>query len=87
LSDHSQLSSLSVGLNWASRIVTIGLLFSLPAVIGYGFDRWFDSNPVGVLLGAILGFVLGMLQVMSLARSLNKSQFDSASVKSKHSRV
>ena len=29
-----------VGFEWASRVTTIALGFSVPALIGFGLDRW-----------------------------------------------
>jgi F0F1-type ATP synthase assembly protein I len=56
---------------WASRVTSIGLCFSLPALAGYAVDRWLGSSPIGVLAGALIGFLTGMLQVLALARQVN----------------
>jgi F0F1-type ATP synthase assembly protein I len=52
----------------ASRITTIALGFSMPALIGFGLDRWLGTMPVATITGAILGFPLGMFQTLRLAR-------------------
>src|SRR5262249_18308789 len=63
-------SPLSVGLEWASRITTIGLEFVLPMVLGYGMDSWLRTTPVGTVAGAVLGFALGMWQTIRMTRRL-----------------
>ena len=63
-------SPLSVGLEWASRITTIGLEFVLPMVLGYGVDSWLRTTPVGTLAGAVLGFALGIWQTIRMTRQL-----------------
>ena len=71
LNDRTEFSPLSVGLTWAIRVTSIGLAFSLPAVLGYGCDRLLGTTPSCVLAGACLGFAAGMAQVMSLARNVS----------------
>ncbi len=61
---------LSVGLEWASRISTIGLEFVLPMVLGYGVDSWLRTTPVGTIAGAVLGFALGMWQTIRMTSKL-----------------
>jgi F0F1-type ATP synthase assembly protein I len=54
----------------ASRITTVALGFSMPALIGFGLDRWWGTMPVATITGAILGFPLGMYQTLRLARDV-----------------
>jgi F0F1-type ATP synthase assembly protein I len=63
-------SALAVGAEWASKVTTIAVGFSLPPVIGFGLDRWWRSAPIATILGTILGFVLGLLQVLALSRDI-----------------
>jgi ATP synthase protein I len=63
-------SPLAVGMEWASRVTTIGLEFALPVVLGYGVDSWLHTTPAGIILGALLGFALGMLHAVQMARQL-----------------
>jgi hypothetical protein len=63
-------SPLSVGLEWASRITTIGLEFVLPMVLGYGVDTWLRTTPAGTLAGAALGFALGIWQTIRMTQKL-----------------
>jgi F0F1-type ATP synthase assembly protein I len=60
-------SSLSVGLEWASRVTTLGLSFVVPAILGALLDHWLGISPVALLLGAVLGFAVGMVQILRLA--------------------
>jgi hypothetical protein len=60
-------SALSIGLDWGTRVTTIGLEFALPAFVGFGLDRWWHTNPWLTLLGAFLGFATGMTHVLRLA--------------------
>lgn len=61
-------SPLSLGLGWASRITTIGLLFALPPLAGIAADRWLGSAPWGVLLGSALGFAAGFAELLNVVR-------------------
>jgi F0F1-type ATP synthase assembly protein I len=62
-------SSLSVGLEWASRITSVGLTFALPPLLGAALDRWWGTSPVALLVGAVLGFAAGIMQTLQLARA------------------
>lgn len=61
-------SSLSVGMGWASRVTTVGLMFVVPALLGVLLDRWWGTSPLTLLTGAVLGFAVGMVQVLRIAR-------------------
>ncbi len=61
-------SQLSLGLEWSSKITTIGLEFSVPALLGFGVDRWLQTSPAATVTGAVLGFVVGMMHTLRLAR-------------------
>jgi ATP synthase protein I len=61
-------SKLAVGLEWASRVTTVGLEFALPPLLGALLDRRLGSSPVGVLGGAVLGFSVGMVHLLAIAR-------------------
>lgn len=63
-------SPLALGIEWASRITTIGLMFALPAMLGYGVDSWLHTTPAGTIAGAGLGFAVGMLQTVRMSRQL-----------------
>jgi F0F1-type ATP synthase assembly protein I len=59
-----------VGVEWASRVSTIALGFSLPAIAGFLLDRWLNWGPIFTLAGVVLGFVCGLLQILGLAREI-----------------
>jgi len=62
-------SRLATGVHLASSVSTIGLEFSLPAVIGLTIDRHWHTTPVATLIGAVLGFLAGMMHILAVARS------------------
>jgi F0F1-type ATP synthase assembly protein I len=62
---------LATGVHLASSVTTIGLEFSLPAVIGYAIDRRWHTTPVATLIGAVLGFLAGMMHILAVARGLS----------------
>lgn len=61
-------SSLSVGMEWASRITSVGLEFAVPTLLGALLDRWLRTSPAALLIGAVLGFAVGMMHVLRFAR-------------------
>ena len=61
-------SNLSVGLDWASRVTTVGLEFVVPPLLGHWLDLRLGTSPVVLLIGAVLGFALGMMQILRIAR-------------------
>ena len=65
-------SPLSVGMNWASRITTLGFEFALPPLLGHYVDGRLGSNPVGLMVGMVLGFAVGMMHLLRIARDSSK---------------
>lgn len=63
-------SPLSVGVGWAYKITSIGLEFTVPALIGLGIDAWIDSTPWGLLIGASLGFMIGLAELLRISRNI-----------------
>ncbi len=61
-------STLSVGMQWASRISTIGMEFALPALLGAYVDQWWALRPLATVFGAVLGFAVGMMHILRIAR-------------------
>jgi len=71
--DSDNRSSVSIGMDWGTRITSIGLEFALPAVLGFGLDRWLGTSPWLTLTGAFLGMAAGMLHVLRLATTLSST--------------
>lgn len=67
-------SALSIGMEWSSRITTIGLEFALPAVVGFGLDRWWGTSPWLTVAGSLLGVAVGMFHVLRLASRIPGSR-------------
>jgi len=65
-------SAVSIGLDWGTRITSIGLEFALPAFLGFGLDRWWKTSPWMTLIGAFLGLATGMTHVIRLGVNLQK---------------
>jgi hypothetical protein len=61
-------SNLAVGIEWASRVTTVGLMFVVPPLLGHLVDRGMGTNSVGLLTGAVLGFAVGMIAILRIAR-------------------
>jgi hypothetical protein len=67
-------SFLTIGMEWASRVTTIGLEFALPPILGAWADRRWQTGPWLTVVGAVLGFAVGMTHVLQIARTANKDQ-------------
>lgn len=66
-------SAFSIGMDWGTRVTTIGLEFALPAFLGFGLDRWWSTAPWMTILGAFLGLGIGMVHLVRLASELSAS--------------
>ncbi len=67
-----RLSPLSVGLQWASTVTTIGLEMALPALAGWWLDGKFGTSPVWTLILALLGVAVAMRHLWDIAKRLNR---------------
>jgi hypothetical protein len=63
-------SALSVGYYWCARVTTMGLEFVIPAMLGFGLDRWLKTSPWITVIGAFFGLGLFTSQVFRLAKEL-----------------
>ncbi|WP_210420505.1 AtpZ/AtpI family protein [Aquisphaera giovannonii] len=63
-------SALSIGMEWGTRVTTIGMEFALPALLGFGVDRWLGTTPWVAMAGAIAGVAIGMTHVLRLPAEL-----------------
>lgn len=65
----SSRSPLSIGMDWAARITTLGLEFVLPALGGVFLDRYLGTMPLLTLIGSVFGFAIGMSQLLKIAKA------------------
>ncbi len=65
-------SPMSLGIEWASRISTLGLEFAVPPLLGHLLDSRLGTGPGGLLVGMVLGFVVGMMGILRIARGGSK---------------
>lgn len=72
-------SGLAVGMYWATRVSSVGFAMVLPTGLGYWLDSRWGTAPWLVIVGACLGFVVAMLDLVKLAKQLEKpgSKFNS----------
>ncbi|MDR3635079.1 MAG: AtpZ/AtpI family protein [Isosphaeraceae bacterium] len=68
MSQPERRSNLSVGIEWASRVSTVGLEFALPPLAGAYCDHRAGTTPWLTLLGVVLGFAVGMMHILRIAR-------------------
>lgn len=61
-------SNLSIGMDWAARVSTVGFEFAVPPLLGALLDRRLGTSPVALLIGAVLGFAVGMMHILRFAR-------------------
>ena len=55
-------------MQWVSRITTVSLEMSLPAVLGYWLDGRWQTGPWLVVVGGVLGFVVAMRHLLEMVR-------------------
>ncbi|MFO0957155.1 MAG: AtpZ/AtpI family protein [Isosphaeraceae bacterium] len=60
---------LSAGFSWAYRLMSVGLEFCLPALLGVFLDRRWGSTPWATLVGAAFGFGLGMYHLLRMTQA------------------
>ena len=66
-------SALSVGMEWASRVTTVGLEFALPPLAGVWPGSLVGTSPWATVVGAVLGFAVGMVHILRIAREGTKA--------------
>ena len=59
-------------MEWGTRVTSIGMEFALPALLGFGLDRWLHTNPCFTVIGAFLGLGIGMTHVLRLPGELSR---------------
>ena len=63
-------SSLAKGLDWSSRITTIGLTMVLPGICGIWLDEKYSISPACMLVGFALGLCVSGLQLRKLIQTI-----------------
>ncbi|MFQ5730651.1 MAG: AtpZ/AtpI family protein [Planctomycetaceae bacterium] len=63
-----------VGVEWATRITTVGLEMALPAALGNYLDGRWGTGPWLVICGAALGFFIGMRHLLQFVKTDDKSR-------------
>lgn len=58
---------------WATRVSSVGFAMVLPTGLGYWLDTKWGTAPWLVVVGACLGFAAAMLEVMKLAKLIEKT--------------
>ena len=64
--DGRDRSPVSIGFEWASRVITISLEFSLPALGGWWADLRLGTGPWGLVIGGAIGFAIGTYQLVRI---------------------
>ncbi len=70
---------MSVGLQWASTITTVGLEMALPALAGAWLDRRYGTGPIWTIVLAILGLVVAMRHLWEISKRLTRPAAPTAS--------
>ena len=67
-------SPIAIAFQWATTVMTLAAELVVPALVGYGFDRKFGTDPVLLLIGFALGGILATLGLVRIAKELNSSK-------------
>jgi hypothetical protein len=68
-----RLSPLSLGLQWATTITTIGFEMALPTLAGWWLDQKFKTAPVWTIVLAVLGIVVAMRHLWEISKRLGRA--------------
>jgi hypothetical protein len=63
-------SPIAIGLEWSTRIITLGLEMAIPTVGGYWLDKHWGTLPFFVCVGAFVGVAIAVWQFFLIARQL-----------------
>ena len=61
-----QLPPEAQGYHWASQILSVALLMTLPSLGGYALDQWLGTIPGWLIVGAVFGLVGGLTQLVRI---------------------
>jgi F0F1-type ATP synthase assembly protein I len=71
--DPRQRSSYTTGIEWSTRITTLGFELALPAALGYWLDVKLGTGPWLLIVGALLGFLAFMTHLLQIAKETSRS--------------
>lgn len=71
--DPPRVSPLSLGLQWATTITTIGFEMALPTLAGWWLDQKFKTAPVWTIVLAVLGFTVAMRHLWEISKRLGRA--------------
>ena len=63
-------NAMAIGMRMASEFVSAILV---GALLGFGFDHWLKSTPIGLIIGLGIGFAAGVVNLVRAARSMTPS--------------
>ena len=66
------MSFVSVGLQWATAITTIGLEIAIPTLAGAWLDDRYGTRPIWTVVLALLGLTVAMRHLWDLSKRLNR---------------
>lgn len=64
---------MSVGLQWATTITTIGFEMALPTLAGWWLDQKFETKPVWTIVLAVLGIIVAMRHLWEISKRLGRA--------------
>lgn len=77
--DRQNRTSLVEAHQWVSRLTTVGLEMSLPALLGHWLDKKWGTTPWLTAIGGVLGFILGMIHLLRMAKEAEIKERNSKS--------
>ena len=63
-------SPLGIGLEWSTRITTIGLEIAVPALVGWWLDERLGTEGWLVVVGAVLGAISATLHLVQMVQAM-----------------
>ena len=63
-------NAMAIGMRMASEFVSAILV---GALLGFGFDHWLKSTPIGLIIGLGIGFAAGVVNLVRAALSMTPS--------------
>lgn len=67
-------SPIAVGLQWATRITSVSMMFVVPTGIGWWCDQRWGTAPWLLLTGVAVGMVTGAMAFWQIVKELEKEE-------------